>query len=140
GEDVLLLVEHFNRQIATAAGEDPLEFSQEALDALLAYHWPGNVRELKNLIGRLHVLARGRDIGLHDLPGEIAAPSATSNDGKTLSAELPGGTLVEAERQAMKNALAAEGGNLSRVARRLGISRPTLYRKLDQYGIRRGFT
>ncbi|TIP87011.1 MAG: sigma-54-dependent Fis family transcriptional regulator [Mesorhizobium sp.] len=140
GEDVLLLVEHFNRQIATAAGEDPLEFSQEALDALLAYHWPGNVRELKNLIGRLHVLARSRDIGLHDLPGEIAAPSATSDDGKTLSAELPGGTLVEAERQAMKNALAAEGGNLSRVARRLGISRPTLYRKLDQYGIRRGFT
>ncbi|TIM51322.1 MAG: sigma-54-dependent Fis family transcriptional regulator, partial [Mesorhizobium sp.] len=85
------------------------------------------------------VLARGRDIGLHDLPGEIAAPSATSDDGKTLSAESPGGTLVEAERQAMKNALAAEGGNLSRVARRLGISRPTLYRKLDQYGIRRGF-
>ncbi|WP_287322825.1 sigma 54-interacting transcriptional regulator [Mesorhizobium sp.] len=139
GEDVLLLVEHFNRQIATAAGEDPLEFSQEVRDALLAYHWPGNVRELKNLIGRLHVLARGRDIGLHDLPGEIAAPSATSDDGKTLSAESPGGTLVEAERQAMKNALAAEGGNLSRVARRLGISRPTLYRKLDQYGIRRGF-
>jgi transcriptional regulator of acetoin/glycerol metabolism len=52
---------------------------------------------------------------------------------------MPAGTLVEAERQAMKNALAAEGGNLSRVARRLGISRPTLYRKLDQYGIRRGF-
>lgn len=139
GEDVLLLIEHFNRQIATAAGEDPLEFSHEALDALLAYRWPGNVRELKNLIGRLHVLARGRDIGLHDLPGEIAAPSATSDDGTTLSAELPAGTLVEAERQAMKNALAAEGGNLSRVARRLGISRPTLYRKLDQYGIRRSF-
>ncbi|TIU21837.1 MAG: AAA family ATPase, partial [Mesorhizobium sp.] len=141
GEDVLLLIEHFNRQIATAAGEDPLEFSREALDALLAYGWPGNVRELKNLIGRLHVLTRGRDVRLRDLPEEITASGSGSEAGSDSSASAHelGGTLVEAERQAMKNALAAEGGNLSRVALRLGISRPTLYRKLDQYGIRRGF-
>jgi sigma-54 dependent transcriptional regulator, acetoin dehydrogenase operon transcriptional activator AcoR len=143
GEDVLLLTEHFNRQIAAAAGEEPLEFSHEALDALLAYRWPGNVRELKNLIGRLHVLAHGRDVGRHDLPEEITAPSsessAISGNDTAIRPEMPAGSLVEAERQAMKNALAAEGGNLSRVARRLGISRPTLYRKLDQYGIRRGF-
>ncbi|RUV02784.1 sigma-54-dependent Fis family transcriptional regulator, partial [Mesorhizobium sp. M6A.T.Cr.TU.017.01.1.1] len=141
GEDVLLLIEHFNRQIATAAGEDPLEFSREALDALLAYGWPGNVRELKNLVGRLHVLTRGRDVGLHNLPEEITAYGSGSEAGSDsrVPAHESGGTLVEAERQAMKNALAAEGGNLSRVAKRLGISRPTLYRKLDQYGIRRGF-
>ncbi|RWD47148.1 sigma-54-dependent Fis family transcriptional regulator [Mesorhizobium sp.] len=141
GEDVLLLIEHFNRQIATAAGEDPLEFSREALNALLSYGWPGNVRELKNLIGRLHVLTRGRDVRLRDLPEEITASGSGSEAGSDSSASAHelGGTLVEAERQAMKNALAAEGGNLSRVALRLGISRPTLYRKLDQYGIRRGF-
>ncbi|WP_192384404.1 sigma-54-dependent Fis family transcriptional regulator [Mesorhizobium silamurunense] len=143
GDDVLLLTEHFNRKIASASGEEPLEFSQEALAALLAYRWPGNVRELKNLVGRLHVLARGRDIGRHDLPEEITAPdsgqSAKPSDGAVVSSEVPEGTLAEAERQALKNALAAEGGNLSRVAQRLGISRPTLYRKLEQYGIRRGF-
>lgn len=141
GEDVQLLLEHFNRQIASASGEEPLEFSQEALAALLAYRWPGNVRELKNLVGRLHVLARGRDIGLHDLPEEITTPAA--GESATSSADFPPGapegSLAEAERQALKNALVAEGGNLSRVAQRLGISRPTLYRKLEQYGIRRGF-
>ena len=143
GEDVLLLTEHFNRQIATASGEAPLEFSQEALDAMLAYRWPGNVRELKNVIGRLHILARGRDIGLHDLPEEITTSGSeegtSAGSGNAVSPDESEGTLADAERQAMKNALASEGGNLSRVARRLGISRPTLYRKLEQYGIRRGF-
>ncbi|RFB80526.1 sigma-54-dependent Fis family transcriptional regulator [Methylovirgula sp. 4M-Z18] len=142
GEDVLLLAEHFNRKTAATSGEEPLEFSHEALDALLAYRWPGNVRELKNLIGRLHVLARDREIELHDLPEDItAAGSASATQSSSSPATSPGpeGTLAEAERQAMKNALEVEGGNLSRVARRLGISRPTLYRKLDQYGIRRGF-
>jgi transcriptional regulator of acetoin/glycerol metabolism len=143
GDDVALLAEHFNRRIAALTGGEPLVFSNDALDALLAYHWPGNVRELKNLVERLHVLAHGRDVGLRDLPAELTASGsrqeAAPNYWGDVTAERLEGTLVDAERQMMKNALAAEGGNLSRVARRLGISRPTLYRKLDQYGIRRGF-
>ena len=143
GDDVLLLIEHFNRQIATRAGNDPLEFSNDALDALLAYRWPGNVRELKNLVERLHILARGGTIELQDLPGEISAGNrngmAVHSDHPTAMLEAPVCTFEDAERQAIKNALAAEGGNLSKVALRLGISRPTLYRKLGQYGIRRGF-
>lgn len=143
GEDVLLLIEHFNRRIAKLAGNDPLEFSNEALDALLAYRWPGNVRELKNLVERLHILARGGAIELQDLPGEISAGdrdnTATHSDHPATMLEAPVCTFEDAERQAIKNALVAEGGNLSKVALRLGISRPTLYRKLGQYGIRRGF-
>jgi transcriptional regulator with PAS, ATPase and Fis domain len=143
GDDVLLLIEHFNRQIAAAADNDPLEFSNDALDALLAYRWPGNVRELKNLVGRLHILARGSTIELQDLPGEISAGNrntmAMHGDQPTAMVEAPICSFEDAERQAVKNALTAERGNLSKVALRLGISRPTLYRKLDQYGIRRGF-
>jgi len=143
GEDVLLLVEHFNRRIAAKAGNDPLEFSGDALDALLAYRWPGNVRELKNLMERLHILARNSMIDLHDLPWEITAGSrndaTTHSDHPAAMLEAPVCTFEDAERQAIRNALAAEGGNLSKVALRLGISRPTLYRKLGQYGIRRGF-
>jgi transcriptional regulator of acetoin/glycerol metabolism len=143
GDDVVLLAEHFNRRIAALTGGEPLVFSNDALDALLAWRWPGNVRELKNLVERLHVLAHGRDVGLRDLPAELTASDsrleAPLNQWGDVTAEKLEGTLVDAERQMMKNALAAEGGNLSRVARRLGISRPTLYRKLDQYGIRRGF-
>ncbi|WP_292666095.1 sigma 54-interacting transcriptional regulator, partial [Mesorhizobium sp.] len=143
GEDVLLLVEHFNRHIADKAGSDPLRFSSRALDALLAYRWPGNVRELKNLMERLHILARNSAIGLEDLPWEITAGNhngATAySDNPTAMLEAPVCTFEDGERQAIRNALAAENGNLSKVALRLGISRPTLYRKLDQYGIRRGF-
>jgi transcriptional regulator with PAS, ATPase and Fis domain len=143
GHDVLLLLEHFNRQIAARSGGDPLEFSPDAQDALLAYRWPGNVRELKNLIERLHVMARGGNIELRDLPAEITAVgpegAVARNDHPAPLLEAPMSTFEDAERQAIKNALVAEGGNLSKVARRLGISRPTLYRKLGQYGIRRGF-
>ena len=139
---MLLLVEHFNRQIAKLAGNDPW-FSNEALDALLAYRWPGNVRELKNLVERLHILARGGPIELQDLPGEISAGDrnamAMPSDHPATMLEAPVCTFEDGERQAIKNALVAEGGNLSKVALRLGISRPTLYRKLGQYGIRRGF-
>ena len=142
GDDVLLLIEHFNRRIAKLAGNDPLEFSNEARDALLAYRWPGNVRELKNLVERLHILSRGGAIELPDLPVEITMVDRNNTEvhGHHLAAmlEVPC-TFEDAERQAIKNALVAEGGNLSKVALRLGISRPTLYRKLGQYGIRRGF-
>ena len=128
---------------AALNGGELLNFSSEALDALLAWRWPGNVRELKNLMERLHVLAHGRDVGLRDLPAELvstaSAPELPPNYVGDVVTDKLDGTLVDAERQMMKNALAAEGGNLSRVAQRLGISRPTLYRKLDRYGIRRGF-
>jgi sigma-54 dependent transcriptional regulator, acetoin dehydrogenase operon transcriptional activator AcoR len=60
-------------------------------------------------------------------------------DHPTAMLEAPVCTFEDAERQAIKNALTAESGNLSKVALILGISRPTLYRKLGQYGIRRGF-
>jgi len=143
GEDVLLLIEHFNRQIAAKAGSDPLRFSSRALDALLAYRWPGNVRELKNLMERLHILARNSSIDLQDLPWEITTgygnDTTMRSDSPATMLEAPVCTFEDAERQAIRNALAAEGGNLSKVALRLGISRPTLYRKLEQYGIRRGF-
>ncbi|SON57424.1 Acetoin dehydrogenase operon transcriptional activator AcoR [Hartmannibacter diazotrophicus] len=143
-EDVPLLVDHFNRRFAGSAGCDPLMFSGAALDCLMAYRWPGNVRELRNLVDRLHVLARTRHIDVGDLPPEIQSPS-------TLTPPSPGcGTVgdsavpclasfADAEREALRQALSAEEGNLSRVARRLGISRPTLYRKLHQYGISRQF-
>lgn len=143
GEDVLLLIEHFNRRIASKAGNKPLEFSNQALDVLLAYRWPGNVRELKNLMERLHILACDKTIGIEHLPWEITTGfgngTARHIDNPVAMLEAPVCTFEDAERQAIRNALAAEGGNLSKVALRLGISRPTLYRKLEQYGIRRGF-
>lgn len=140
GDDVILLLEHFNRKLAARSGLAPLTFSGPVLDLLLAYRWPGNVRELRNLTERLHVLARHNQVEPEDLPAEITAgvPALAPDSPATLM-EAPVCTFQEAERQAIRNALAAENGNLSRTAQRLGVSRPTLYRKLAQYGIRRGF-
>lgn len=136
GGDSLLLIEHFNRKIAARRDGQPLHFTVDALDILLAYRWPGNVRELRNLVERLHVLSLDGIVRRDDLPVEVFdAPPALHN-------AVPGTPVVsieDAERQAVLNALAAEHGNLSRTAQRLGISRPTLYRKLEQFGIRRGF-
>ena len=142
GDDALLLVEHFNQKISARIGSEPLEFSPEALDALTAYRWPGNVRELRNLVEKLHILARGLRVELSDLPDEFRHTECAvpSEDGQTMpEAAAPVRSMEDAERQVVKDALVAEGGNLSRAAQRLGISRPTLYRKLEQFGIRRGF-
>lgn len=142
GSDSLLLIAHFNDKMAARKNGVPLHFSNEALDALLAYRWPGNVRELRNLVERLHILSRHGFVGLEDLPAEIVErhdPIIAAE----VRVEVPGMPPVlsfeDAERQAIRNALAAEGGNLSKVAQRLGVSRPTLYRKLEQFGIKRGF-
>ncbi len=139
GDDVLLLLEHFSRGIAERTQRPPLDFSGEALETLRAYDWPGNVRELKNLVERLHVLAQESWIGLDDLPADILQPPEPAPADAAEEEPAAIRSFVDAERVALKNALVAEHGNLSRVAQRLGISRPTLYRKLDQHGIRRGF-
>lgn len=138
GGDSLLLIAHFNEKMATRKNVVPLHFSNEALDSLLAYRWPGNVRELRNLVERLHILSRHSFVGVEDLPIEIVerhVPASASQ----VPDPMPIVSFEDAEHQAIKNALAAEHGNLSKVALRLGISRPTLYRKLEQFGIKRSF-
>ena len=140
GDDVLLLAEHFNRRIAERSGSDPLDFAPEALNALRDYRWPGNVRELKSLIERLHILAPNGRVGLADLPPDISKPAPTVTEAPVAAdAAHKLVSFEDGERLALRSALEAEQGNLTRVAQRLGVSRPTLYRKLDHYGIRRGF-
>jgi transcriptional regulator of acetoin/glycerol metabolism len=135
GDDALMLLEHFNAVASERSGRDRLEFTPEVLDALRSYRWPGNVRELKNLVERLHVLASG-PVKLIDLPPDILQPVAAPEAPPAPAAPT---RLEDAELVTLKNALEAEQGNLTRVAQRLGISRPTLYRKLDHYDIRRTF-
>lgn len=142
GDDSILLIDHFNHKLAQRRAIAPLHFSNEALDALLGYTWPGNVRELRNLVERLHLLTSNSFVGIEDLPIEITHPAKPLDDisiGADIQVDSKIYSFQDAERQAIHNALASEHGNLSKVAQRLGISRPTLYRKLDQFGIKRGF-
>lgn len=143
GEDVIHLLDHFNRKCAEAMGREPLDFADDAVERLLAYSWPGNVRELRNLVDRLHILAKSPVVTVHDLPPEIVAGPADApplSAGAPVAAPPPAQSFADAEREALRAALAAEGGNLSKVALRLGISRPTLYRKMDQYNISKKYS
>lgn len=134
GEDVLVLLEHFNEAIATEFNLEPLRFSSGIRELFLRYRWPGNVRELRNLVQRLHPVSRHRDISISDLPPEFAAEESA---GRTDSASQGG--LKQAEKAVILRAIEEHHGNLSKVADALGITRPTLYRKLRLYNIQRGF-
>ena len=131
--DILPLAEHFLRR-APAPGA-PKSLSASAAQALLRHSWPGNVRELRNLMERCQALARHRVIGLPDISLE-RAPRA---EGGTLPPDWLDAELPEAverlERELLAHALAQAAGNRTEAARRLGIHRQLLYRKLMQYGL-----
>jgi len=136
--DIPALVEHFLGAIARDMGRRPPTFSAGALEALARHPFPGNVRELRNLVERLVIMNPVARLGAEQvaaaLPAGVAAPAAA--DG----ADAPPETLAEAvrdfERRHIEAALAAEGGNRTRAAARLGLERSHLYKKLRQLGMR----
>jgi len=119
-EDLPLLIEHL---FARLAPERPLRLDANALSRLMKYSFPGNIRELRNLLERAMLMADG-DVLTLDLAEAIPPVNAvtTSNDA------LP--SLEEVERQYLLDALKKNGGDRKTLARRLGISERTLYRKL----------
>ena len=138
-EDIPLLVSHLVRKHQKQLGGRPASFDQDALDVLCRYDWPGNVRELENVVVRTLVSTGGGRITVEALPPAIVLRSM----GLDQPAAAPGAAeatapdqiipLKEVERQAIQQALTLLGGNLSLVAKRLGVGRATLYRKLTEY-------
>ena len=113
----------------------PPRLSSDALKALQAYDWPGNIRELRNMIERALVLSEGAEIGPEHLPVEklrLARPAAASPAAASVAA--PGGI---AERQRILEVMAQVGGNQTRAAKMLAISRGTLIDRLKRHGIKR---
>lgn len=127
--DIPLLLKHFLNDFNRENEREIEGFSREAMDLLASYHWPGNVRELRNVVEQVVVLTRSKRIGGRDLPAHIRAAGA---DGAMESSDS--GTLEEIEKQAIAGALKASGGNRTRAAEQLGISRRTLHRKIAEYG------
>jgi DNA-binding NtrC family response regulator len=127
--DIPLLVAH---ALATTSAR---AVSEEAMARVLAYQWPGNVRELVYSIQRAAVICGGEVIDVDDLSDAIrsSAPVAAPDDaGVDLSLRE---AVAEVERRVITRALERSGGNRSEAARRLGISRPQLYAKLDEHGM-----
>jgi DNA-binding NtrC family response regulator len=134
-EDIPLLVEHFIGKYARDAAAGVTGIQPGAMEALRDHTWPGNVRELENVIHRSLLLADGPAIGIDDLPVGLGsgADSPGSESAAPISVAM---SLDELEKAAIEKALKRHGGNLSDVARQLGIGRSTLYRKLEQYGFK----
>jgi len=124
-EDIVLLAHHFLRHLSTRNQRDVRAFSPRALDALLQYDWPGNVRELANAVERAVILCPGNTIDVGDLPPTLQ-PSADGAGGRSLE---------EAERQRILEVLQETGGNKTRAAQILGITRVTLRAKMRRYGL-----
>jgi transcriptional regulator with PAS, ATPase and Fis domain len=130
GEDVLTLAEHFLAQY-TAKYQMPIEgLSDAARQKLMAYHWPGNVRELKHTMERAVIMAEGTVIQPDDFSfsAPMEAPPEDALGVDTLN-------LDDIEQAAVRKALSKHGGNISRAAEELGISRKALYRRIEKYGL-----
>ena len=134
-EDIPALVEHFLGKYATDAGKRIERVEPAVLDLLMSLEWPGNVRELENVIHRSLLVASGPEVTMEDVPSELRSGG---EENVAAASVLNGGrySLEELEKEAIRQALEHYGGNLSDVARQLGIGRSTLYRKLDQFGLR----
>jgi DNA-binding NtrC family response regulator len=137
GGDILLLAQAFSEELSARAGKDIVGLSREASERLMGYDWPGNVRELSNCIERAVALARGEQIEVADLPDRIRRHESrhvliASNDPTDL---VP---LEEMERRYVLRVLEAVKGNKSMAAKILGLSRKTLYRRLEEYGVEPG--
>jgi DNA-binding NtrC family response regulator len=131
GGDIPLLAGTFLKEFARENDKNVNEFTPEALEALMNYAWPGNVRELRTAVEHAVVLTRGEKIGLRDLPAalRVAAPAGGS---ARLPAQ-PDLTVAEAEKQLMLRALKECAGSRTEAAKKLGMSRRTLHRKLHLY-------
>jgi PAS domain S-box-containing protein len=132
-EDIPLLIEHFIERFNHLTGKEVHGVSADALRHLLAHDWPGNVRELEHAIEHAFVLVKGPTIDTANLP-----ESALNGASRPQSAPTPparAGSLADSERQALLSALERNRWNKLAVARELGVSRTTLWRKLRKHGI-----
>jgi DNA-binding NtrC family response regulator len=154
------LVDHFIRRFNVEEGKRVVGCTPETLAVLKAFDWPGNVRQLENAVYRAMILADGPYLQAHDFPAisGVAVPPPSSHPvltvveggpAQTATGSAPAGdspvrilddhghlrTLEEIERDLIQHAIEVYAGHMSEVARRLGIGRSTLYRKVREQGL-----
>ena len=129
--DIDLLIDHFNEVLAERHGVASRHFGPEVRALLRAYAWPGNVRELRNVVEGLLLTSDEVAVSCAELPEEIAATPTAPVLAVGMGASSA--RLEESERQAILQAVQDMQGNLAQAARALGISRSTLYRKIERY-------
>ena len=132
-QDIPLLVGAFLERISRQSGIERT-ISDDALRRLLAYDWPGNVRELENCLARSCALSSGPTVHLGDLSTALQNTPMTSPETAPARDGLEIVPLAELEKQAILSTIRTLNGDKLEAARRLGIGKTTLYRKLKEYG------
>jgi len=126
-DDIPILTKHF-LEIYSASNRKAIRgFSEEVMEIFLDYHWPGNVRELQNVIEHAVILTKGEMITENDLPQSLK--TATHRD------EAESTSLKETEKNLILKVLQEVGGNKYQAAKKLGITRSTLYGKMRKHGM-----
>jgi transcriptional regulator with GAF, ATPase, and Fis domain len=133
-EDIPVLVSHFIAKFNKQMGRNVQGITDRVLEIIENYHWPGNIRELANAIEHAFVHAKGALIHPEDLPQSIVNVPEARPSGRSSRREK---TLNYVERQFIVKELEAAGWNRTAAAKRLRMSRTTLWRKMDKYGIGR---
>ncbi|MEY2479129.1 MAG: hypothetical protein QOI04_56 [Verrucomicrobiota bacterium] len=136
-EDIPLLVREFLRHFAKTNEKPVRELDADAMNILLTYNWPGNVRELRTAIEHGVVMATGAKITLRDLPMTLREATAVSlpagiTPAKAFAEKTSPLDLHATERKLIMQALATTSGNITAAAKKLGISRRTLHRKINE--------
>jgi Nif-specific regulatory protein len=126
GGDIEILLTHFLNHFRRQHGRSHLQLSDEARQKILDYPWPGNVRQLRNVIDSAVVLASGSKIELSDLSLHDVARE-----------QIESLRLDVWEERLIRESLKRTENNINEATKLLGVSRATLYRKLEQYGIQR---
>jgi sigma-54 dependent transcriptional regulator, acetoin dehydrogenase operon transcriptional activator AcoR len=147
-EDIPVLAQHFLDRASTAVRRQGLTIDGGALAALTAYDWPGNVRELQNVISRAAALATGSRLTVADLPAAVRgadrAGRAAANRADDQTPDAPGSAAVPAPGRAIDPldddrahllAIISTSSTMTEAAEALGVTRSTLYRRLQRYGL-----
>ena len=139
GEDVVLLTEHFLRLLNAKYGRAVREISAPARELLLSYPWPGNVRELSHVIERAVLWSRGPTLEVEHLSLTSPSPDHGGHERKPTVTDSPlppqGVDLAHWERAMIERAMRDAGGNQTKAAQRLGISRDTLRYRIRKFGL-----
>ncbi|MBL8208326.1 MAG: sigma-54-dependent Fis family transcriptional regulator [Blastocatellia bacterium] len=133
-EDIPLLADYFLKEVAQRYERTGLHFEKEVFRYFQAYAWPGNIRELKHTVERLAVIAESDAVGIKDLPDNM---TATTGNASNVLIQLPddGIDLEEVEREILRQALEKRGGNQTRAAQYLNITRSALIYRMQKYGL-----
>jgi len=127
-EDVSLLVEHFIKLYSKKYHKEPKKLSETTLKKLMDYHWPGNVRELQHAIERAVILS----------DSNLLAPTdfmLIKQDDEIEQMHIEDYNLEEVEKMVLRKAMKKHSGNISKAAEELGLTRASLYRRLEKYGL-----